>query len=153
MNPPYRKFKALPLWSIVSDALSDLVTNQDITITTNKDYIVGHLISKIMVHTPVVVDWAVCRSEAEFYDMVLPQCGSPAWHGRNLDALADSWITGGIDTGGPPFGFYFLSGDDIVPELINFRDTVERIARDSVAQNGGHLTNPRAEQSVDGNPH
>jgi len=44
MNNPYQRLEAIPLWRIISDALSDLVTNQDITITTNEDYVVGYLI-------------------------------------------------------------------------------------------------------------
>lgn len=145
MNHPYQKLESHPLWSVVSDALSDLAENQDISITTNDNYVIGYLLSKIVVDTPVIIDWGICSCETTFYDVVLPQCGSPAWHGRNLNALADSWITGGIDTGGQPYGFYFLNGDKITPELIEFRDAVERIAWESVGENGGHLTKRRAE--------
>jgi hypothetical protein len=151
MNHPYQKLESLPIWNVVSDALSDLVENQDISITTNDKYVIGYLLSKIVVDTPVVIDWSTCRSEAEFYDIALPQCGSPTLHGRNLDALADSWITGGIDTGGPPFEFYFRNCDKITPELVEFRDAVERIAWESVSENGGHLTKQKAEQVRDGN--
>lgn len=85
----------------------------------------------------VIVDWSEISSEDDFYDLVLPQCGGPAWHGRNLDALNDSWVTGGIDRGGPPYAFGFLSLELTEPELIRFRDMVLEIARDSINENGG----------------
>lgn len=94
--------------------------------------------------TKIVLDWSQVSSEDDFYDQVLPQCGAPSWHGRNLDALADSWVTGGIDRLGPPYAFEFLSSDAARPELISFRDAVLRIARESIEENGGRYI-PEAE--------
>ena len=93
----------------------------------------------------MIIDWGKCASSEEFYDTVLPQCGSPSWHGRNLDALNDSWVTGGIDEGGPPFAFWFLNGSQIDSNLSRFREAVEEIASASVATNGGEIH--RAEQA------
>jgi RNAse (barnase) inhibitor barstar len=87
--------------------------------------------------TPVLIDWSKLQTEEQFYDSILPQCGSPAWHGRNLDALHDSWVTGGIDTGGPPYAFRFIPGDSTTEEMARFRAKVQEIARDSVDENGG----------------
>jgi len=85
----------------------------------------------------IVVDWSKITSKEDFYDSVLKQCGSPSWHGRNLDALADSWVTGGIDQLGPPYAFEFLSFEATVPGLISFRDAVLKIVQESIAENGG----------------
>jgi hypothetical protein len=59
----------------------------------------------------IVVDWSQISSREDFYDVVFQQCGSPPWHGRNLDGLADSWVTGGINQHGPPYAFAFSSLD------------------------------------------
>lgn len=87
----------------------------------------------------ITLDWAQVRSIEDFHDVVLPQCGSPAWHGRNLDALSDSWITGGIDTNGPPYAFDFQNVDQIRPELSAFAEEVMSIARESIDENGGRF--------------
>jgi hypothetical protein len=99
----------------------------------------------------VIVDWSEIMSEEDFYDAILPQCGSPAWHGRNLDALADSWITGGIDQHGPPYAFGFRGIDSVSPDLIDFRDAVLKIAAESIAENGGRYIT-QAEQDGGGQP-
>lgn len=85
----------------------------------------------------VRVDWGDLTGEEDFYDVVLPQCGSPHWHGRNLDALADSWVTGGIDTKGPPYAFEFVRLEEVRGELSDFRDKVVEIAQQSIDENGG----------------
>ena len=92
----------------------------------------------------VIVDWSRISGEEDFYDTVLPQCESPAWHGRNLDALADSWITGGINPNGPPYNFGFLSPERTPAALIPFRDSVLKIAAESINENGGRYL-PQAE--------
>ena len=94
--------------------------------------------------TRIMVDWSEVTSEDHFYDLVLPQCGSPAWHGRNLDALADSWITGGIDPNGPPYAFGFLALERTRPDLISFRDSILKLAEQSIDENGGRYL-PQAE--------
>ena len=139
MKNPYSEFKRHPEWNVIKNALNDLVANQDIKITTVDNYVVGYLMSKIVTATPIIVDWTSCDTVDAFYDLVLPQCGSPCWHGRNLNALNDSWITGGIDTEGPPYAFYFINSPHPPTELKEFQDAVERIAGDSVSQNGGQI--------------
>lgn len=100
--------------------------------------------------TQVLIDWSAIKSEDDFYDTILPQCGSPAWHGRNLNALADSWVTGSIDQGGPPFAFGFFFMESTPPALIPFRDAVLKIAEESIDENGGRYI-PQVEQSAGGN--
>lgn len=87
----------------------------------------------------IAIDWSKLSTEEEFFDAVLPQCASPSWHGRNLDALQDSWVTGGIDKNGPPYAFRFLAGNAGDPAMALFRSKVEETARRSVDENGGRL--------------
>jgi RNAse (barnase) inhibitor barstar len=100
--------------------------------------------------TVVTVNWAEISTKEAFYDTVLAQCGSPEWHGRNLDALADSWITGGIDSEGPPYRFEFIGGKDVSDEMVEFRDAVHEIAEKSVEENGGQFN--EAEQKPGSDP-
>lgn len=86
----------------------------------------------------VVVDWEKISSVDIFYDTVLAQCSSPAWHGRNLNALSDAWVTGGINPMGPPYTFQFIACDQVDSELKEFADAVIEIARQSVQENGGN---------------
>jgi hypothetical protein len=87
----------------------------------------------------ILIDWSQLPNEEAFYDSVLPQCCAPAWHGRNLDALRDAWVTGDIDRYGPPYVFRFIAGEAGGPAMIRFRSEVAEIARVSVAENGGRL--------------
>jgi len=43
------------------------------------------------------------RSVADFYDSLLSHLGAPEWHGRNVNALVDSVVYGGINRVNPPF--------------------------------------------------
>ena len=88
-------------------------------------------------YAEVVIDWTRISSVEQFYDQVLPQCQSPSWHGRNLDALSDSWVTGGIDRAGPPYRFLIRGADALDSELKGFAEEVIEIARESVVENGG----------------
>lgn len=139
LNYPYKTLEAHPFWHSVKTALEDLATNQDLTLTTDKRYAIGYLLSKLSSVRSVFVDWAQCHSLDDFYDMVLPQCGAPAWHGRNLHALSDSWVTGGIDGEGPPFAFWFLNGSRTAADLLEFRRAIEHLAEASVTENGGEI--------------
>jgi len=139
MKNPYTAYERHPTWKILKNGLDDLVSNQDVLISTAESHVIGYLMSKIVCDTPVVIDWASCDTEEAFYDLVLPQCGSPSWHGRNLDALNDSWVTGGIDTEGPPYAFCFFNSCEVPAGLEKFREAVEGIASDSVAQNNGQI--------------
>jgi len=42
-------------------------------------------------------------SADDFYHALLTALGAPDWHGRNIDALWDSVVTGGINEVEPPF--------------------------------------------------
>jgi RNAse (barnase) inhibitor barstar len=51
----------------------------------------------------ILIDWGLIKTEDQFYDVFLPQVDAPKWHGHNLDALADSLITGSINNIEPPY--------------------------------------------------
>ena len=40
---PYKKFENTPLWAVINNGIDDLVENNDIEESTQRDYIVGYL--------------------------------------------------------------------------------------------------------------
>lgn len=44
---PYKEYEQTQLWELIDNAIDDLVKNQDIELTTRKEYIVGYLFRKI----------------------------------------------------------------------------------------------------------
>ena len=94
----------------------------------------------------IVIDWTLIESIEQFFDSILLQSSAPNWHGRNLNALRDSWITGGINPHGPPYRFRFIVGPALPTGLASFREAVEEAATESIDENGG--TNKKAEQVV-----
>ena len=86
----------------------------------------------------ITIDWPTISDEASFYASVLPQTDAPSWHGRNLDAIQDSWVTGDICPGGPPFNFTIRGSSKA--DLRDFSDTVSGIAERSVKTHGGKIT-------------
>ncbi|MFN5707742.1 MAG: barstar family protein [Planctomycetota bacterium] len=89
--------------------------------------------------TRVFINWSKLKRVDDFFDAVFAQCGSPTCHGRNLDALADGWIAGGINLLDPPYVFVFESLGHTPVDLIPFRDVVMEIVRQSIDENGGRL--------------
>jgi hypothetical protein len=47
MSHPYESFEADPLWQVVSNAISDLVRNGDVSEQTGREYIVGYIVKTI----------------------------------------------------------------------------------------------------------
>lgn len=52
MNHPYQNLEGHPLWQPIQKALGDLITNQDISITTDSRYVLGYLLSTIIQGNP-----------------------------------------------------------------------------------------------------
>ena len=44
---PYKEYEQTQLWELIDNVIDDLVKNQDIELTTRKEYIVGYLCKKI----------------------------------------------------------------------------------------------------------
>ena len=87
--------------------------------------------------TRINIDWSDIKSDDDFYDLIFAQAKSPEWHGRNLNALGDSWITGDINALGPPYDFIFSNNDCVIEILESFSNAVWEIALESVNSNGG----------------
>lgn len=47
-------------------------------------------------------DW---RTEADFIEAILAGVEAPSWHGRNYNALRDSFVAGSINGIEPPYDF------------------------------------------------
>ena len=47
MNSLYDKYKTLKEWAIVEMAIKELIKNKDLQITTNPEYIIGHIVKSI----------------------------------------------------------------------------------------------------------
>ena len=88
----------------------------------------------------IFVDWSTISNFDDFFDSVFSQTDAPAWHGRNLNAINDSWGTGGICAKGPPFDFIFRNSKRIASDLRDFSKTVIELAEASVTENGGSIT-------------
>ncbi|MDP2174288.1 MAG: hypothetical protein Q8K70_00110 [Bacteroidota bacterium] len=44
---PYEEFQKTKLWEIITKSIDDLVINQDIELTTRKEYVVGYICKNI----------------------------------------------------------------------------------------------------------
>ena len=44
---PYAEFVGTDLWSAISTALNDLELNQDVEITTRREYVIGYLCQRL----------------------------------------------------------------------------------------------------------
>jgi RNAse (barnase) inhibitor barstar len=51
----------------------------------------------------IKVDASGWQNPVDFYDALLANLDAPDWHGRNLNALIDSVIVGGINGVEPPY--------------------------------------------------
>lgn len=85
----------------------------------------------------LTIDWSSIHTREEFWDLVCRASQAPEWHGRNLAALNDSWVTGDINPTGPPYEFCFLNCAAIDESIRGLAEAVMEIARDSVKENGG----------------
>ena len=70
------------------------------------------------------IDWKEIDSQEEFYDLFFRQVKAPGWHGRNLDALADSLITGQINEIEPPYTIINLNTSGVREHMVEFQREV-----------------------------
>ena len=81
----------------------------------------------------IIIDWNKIHAEADFYDTFLPQVSAPEWHGRNLDALADSVITGDINQIEPPYTIHNINTGNASKSVSEFQLKVLGIFNEAVA--------------------
>jgi len=87
----------------------------------------------------VVIDWQEITDIECFYTHIFKQIEAPKWHGKNLNALQDSLVSGGISLVGPPFNYYLASEDYVISDLKEFAIAVREIFKESVQEFGGEL--------------
>jgi hypothetical protein len=46
-NHPYTKFENTLLWKVVDTAISDLLENRDVKLSTSREYVVGYLCQQL----------------------------------------------------------------------------------------------------------
>ncbi|WP_257667139.1 hypothetical protein [Parapedobacter tibetensis] len=46
---PYKEYEQTQLWELIDKAIDDLIQNQDIELTTRKEYVVGYLCKNIKI--------------------------------------------------------------------------------------------------------
>ncbi|MGA3602322.1 hypothetical protein [Lysinibacillus agricola] len=47
MNHPYKKYETTELWHVISEAIEELVANQEVEEMTSREYIVGYFCAKL----------------------------------------------------------------------------------------------------------
>ena len=72
----------------------------------------------------IIVNWKVIDTEEMFYEQFLSQVNAPEWHGRNLDALADSIITGDINGIEPPYLIKNINSNSAPEAIKEFQNKV-----------------------------
>lgn len=85
----------------------------------------------------ILLDWKKIEKEEDFYNMFLPQVKAPEWHGRNLDALADSVVTGGINSIEPPYTIHCINSSNTPKHMAEFQLKVLAIFNEGVTENRG----------------
>ena len=85
----------------------------------------------------IVVDWKQIETEDDFYDMFLPQVKAPEWHGRNLDALTDSVVTGDINSIEPPYTIHSINSGGAPEHIVEFQLKVLATFNEGAVENRG----------------
>ena len=83
------------------------------------------------------IDWEKIESQDSFYELFLSVISAPEWHGRNLDALSDSVVAGGVVKAGPPFCIKHLNCSKSHKSIREFQAAVISIFTESIIENGG----------------
>ena len=65
----------------------------------------------------IVLDGRDWQTEADFIEAVLAGVDAPSWHGRNYNALRDSFVTGSINGFEPPYDFIIRPPTPPTPEI------------------------------------
>jgi len=79
----------------------------------------------------IEIDWEIIDSDKTFYEILLPQLDAPEWHGRNLDALNDSLVTGSINGVEPPYRIININTSKSAESITDFQRKVFGIFADA----------------------
>ena len=67
----------------------------------------------------IVLDGQDWQTEAHVFEAVLASVDAPAWHGRNYNALRDSFVTGSINGIEPPYDFTIKIPSDAPQQVVD----------------------------------
>ena len=77
----------------------------------------------------IVLDGQDWRTEADLIEAVIAGVDGPSWHGRNYNALRDSFVAGSINGIEPPYDFIIRAPSVVTPEVADaIRYFVARIS-------------------------
>ncbi len=62
MSHPYKKYEETKLWKIIDSVLNDLESNQDLKLTTAREYVIGYLCKKLDLEE-LITEKAISRFE------------------------------------------------------------------------------------------
>lgn len=65
----------------------------------------------------IVLDGQDWRTEADLIEAVIAGVDGPSWHGRNYNALRDSFVAGSINGIEPPYDFIIKAPSVATPEV------------------------------------
>lgn len=79
------------------------------------------------------MDASTWSSQDDFFSALLPELGSPDWHGYNLNVLWDS-ITSDINDVGPPFRIIVRHASDLPADMAALFEQVSSVFADARSQ-------------------
>jgi RNAse (barnase) inhibitor barstar len=82
----------------------------------------------------ITIDWENLKNADGFYDTFLPQVSAPDWHGRNLNALSDSIVTGDVNGLEPPYTIINKNIKTTVATLEDFQKAVFAIFTEAIEE-------------------
>lgn len=65
----------------------------------------------------IILDGQDWKTEGDLIEAVLAAVDAPSWHGRNYNALRDSFVAGSINGLEPPYNFIIWPPAHPTPEL------------------------------------
>ena len=67
----------------------------------------------------IILDGQDWQTTSDFIEAVLAGVDAPSWHGRNYNALRDSFVAGSINGIEPPYDFIIKLPERPTPEVLD----------------------------------
>jgi RNAse (barnase) inhibitor barstar len=80
----------------------------------------------------IIINWKDIESEDRFFEVFLPQVSAPEWHGRNLNALGDSIVTGDVNGIEPPYTIINKNINSVSGSLKEFQEKVFEVFQEAI---------------------
>jgi RNAse (barnase) inhibitor barstar len=84
------------------------------------------------IRSTIILDASAWKTKDDFYTSFLKAVGAPSWHGRNLDALNDSVVTGGINKIERPYSLIVVNYGTLSNESRAMADRFIRFFQDDL---------------------